>query len=109
VPAPRFRRSDTWPPVAPRRLETRNLLAGESGDLLAEPFGRDAGGGFPFGATTHGDPRQREIDLRRDALLATVGILVVRFAHRRLVHEPHAVRRETRTILATRRGWVRLR
>ncbi|WP_225854455.1 DUF559 domain-containing protein [Micromonospora sp. ALFpr18c] len=39
------------------------------------------------GATAHGDPRQREIDLRRDALLATVGILVVRFAHRRLVYE----------------------
>ena len=39
------------------------------------------------GATTHGDPRQREIDLRRDALLARIGILVVRFAHRRLVHE----------------------
>ncbi|WP_077937590.1 MULTISPECIES: DUF559 domain-containing protein [unclassified Micromonospora] len=54
------------------------------------------------GATTHGDPRQREIDLRRDALLATLGILVVRFAHRRLVHEPDEVRRETRAILATR-------
>ncbi|MEU7978604.1 DUF559 domain-containing protein [Micromonospora sp. NPDC049081] len=36
------------------------------------------------GATTHGDPREREIDLRRDALLATVGILVVRFARHRL-------------------------
>ncbi|TDC41419.1 DUF559 domain-containing protein [Micromonospora sp. KC213] len=56
------------------------------------------------GATTHGDPRQREIDLRRDALLATIGILVVRFAHRRLVHETDDVRRETLTILATRRA-----
>lgn len=55
------------------------------------------------GAATHGDPRQREIDLRRDALLATVGILVVRFAHRRLVHETAAVRREILAILATRR------
>ncbi|MGN9811519.1 DUF559 domain-containing protein [Micromonospora sp. BQ11] len=55
------------------------------------------------GATTHGDPRQREIDLRRDALLASVGILTVRFAHRRLVHEPDEVRRETRAILASRR------
>ncbi|MFI6327448.1 DUF559 domain-containing protein [Micromonospora chersina] len=54
------------------------------------------------GATTHGDPRQREIDLRRDALLATVGILVVRFAHRRLVHETDEVRRETLAILARR-------
>jgi very-short-patch-repair endonuclease len=55
------------------------------------------------GATTHGDPRQREIDLRRDALLATLGILVVRFAHRRLVHEPTEVRREILAILANRR------
>ncbi|MGY0007230.1 DUF559 domain-containing protein, partial [Micromonospora sp. I033] len=54
------------------------------------------------GATAHGDPRQREIDLRRDALLATVGILVVRFAHRRLVHETDEVRRETLAILARR-------
>ncbi|MDG4797196.1 DUF559 domain-containing protein [Micromonospora sp. WMMD1082] len=55
------------------------------------------------GATTHGDPRQREIDLRRDAQLATVGILVVRFAHRRLVREPEVVRQETLAILASRR------
>jgi very-short-patch-repair endonuclease len=55
------------------------------------------------GATTHGDPRQREIDLRRDSLLATVGILVVRFARRRLVYESDDVRRETLAILASRR------
>ncbi|RAN92869.1 hypothetical protein ONO23_04124 [Micromonospora noduli] len=55
------------------------------------------------GATTHGSPGQREIDLRRDALLAAVGILVVRFAHRRLVHDVDEVRRETLAILATRR------
>ncbi|MEV5764719.1 DUF559 domain-containing protein [Micromonospora sp. NPDC052213] len=55
------------------------------------------------GATTHGDPREREIDLRRDALLATRGILVVRFTHRRLLHHPDDVRRETLAILATRR------
>jgi very-short-patch-repair endonuclease len=54
------------------------------------------------GATTHGDPRQREIDLRRDALLAATGILVVRFAHRRLVHESDDIRRETLAILASR-------
>ncbi|MFF4889159.1 DUF559 domain-containing protein [Micromonospora chersina] len=59
------------------------------------------------GATTHGDPRQREIDLRRDALLATVGILVVRFAHRRLVHETDEVRRETLAILAHRTAATR--
>ncbi|HEX5596938.1 MAG TPA: DUF559 domain-containing protein, partial [Micromonosporaceae bacterium] len=38
------------------------------------------------GATTHGDPRQREVDLRRDSQLAALGILVVRFSHRRLLY-----------------------
>lgn len=55
------------------------------------------------GAASHGDPRQREIDLRRDATLATLGIQVVRFAHRRLVHETTDVRREIRAILTSRR------
>ncbi|WP_145781236.1 DUF559 domain-containing protein [Micromonospora taraxaci] len=55
------------------------------------------------GATSHGDPAEREIDLRRDALLATVGILVVRFTHRRLTANPLQVRQETLAILASRR------
>ncbi|MEU8211602.1 DUF559 domain-containing protein [Micromonospora sp. NPDC049044] len=54
------------------------------------------------GATSHGDPAEREIDLRRDALLATIGILVVRFTHRRLTADPVQVRRETLAILAAR-------
>lgn len=54
------------------------------------------------GATSHGDPHQREIDLRRDALLATVGILVVRFSHDRLTRQPDEVRREIQAILADR-------
>ncbi|MEV7987970.1 DUF559 domain-containing protein [Micromonospora sp. NPDC085948] len=58
------------------------------------------------GATSHGDPRQREIDLRRDALLATIGIVVVRFAHRRLVHEIDEVRRETMAIPTRSICWL---
>ncbi|MEU8156317.1 DUF559 domain-containing protein [Micromonospora sp. NPDC048986] len=54
------------------------------------------------GATSHGDPAVREIDLRRDALLATVGIVVVRFSHRRLTTDPVQVRQETLAILANR-------
>ncbi|WFE29729.1 DUF559 domain-containing protein [Solwaraspora sp. WMMD791] len=56
------------------------------------------------GAASHGSPAQREVDLRRDALLATAGIQVVRFAHRRLVYEPEQVRREVLTILDRRRN-----
>ncbi|MGW2623591.1 DUF559 domain-containing protein [Micromonospora taraxaci] len=55
------------------------------------------------GATSHGEPGEREIDLSRDALLATVGILVVRFTHRRLTANPLQVRQETLAILASRR------
>lgn len=55
------------------------------------------------GATSHGDLREREIDLRRDAQLAAKGIMVVRFAHRRLVHETAEVRREILAILRARR------
>ncbi|MFG2060878.1 DUF559 domain-containing protein [Micromonospora sp. NPDC048871] len=77
------------------RLGQRNVYL----DLYAEPERVNI---ELDGATTHGDPRQREIDLRRDAQLAALGILVVRFAHRRLVREPETVRRETLAILATR-------
>ncbi|MFD1084689.1 DUF559 domain-containing protein [Micromonospora andamanensis] len=81
------------------RLGLRNVYL----DLYAEPERVNI---ELDGATTHGDPRQREIDLRRDAQLAALGILVVRFAHRRLVREPEAVRRETLAILASRRPRV---
>ncbi|MEH1126095.1 DUF559 domain-containing protein [Micromonospora sp. CPCC 206061] len=54
------------------------------------------------GAASHGSPAQRDADLRRDALLATAGILVVRFSHQRLRNDTAAVRREIRAILETR-------
>ncbi|MFJ8581093.1 endonuclease domain-containing protein [Micromonospora sp. NPDC093277] len=87
---PRFRRQ------VPIRLGSRTVYL----DLYAEPERVNI---ELDGATTHGDPHQREIDLRRDAQLAALGILVVRFAHRRLVHEIEEVRRETLAILSTRR------
>jgi very-short-patch-repair endonuclease len=54
------------------------------------------------GARVHNDPRQHEADLRRDALLATLGMLVVRFTHSRLVYETAALQREILAILASR-------
>jgi very-short-patch-repair endonuclease len=56
------------------------------------------------GAAFHGSREQRERDLRRDAALATLGILVVRFSHTRLVYQPEQVREEVRAILAARSG-----
>ncbi len=54
------------------------------------------------GARWHHSPAQRERDLRRDAALATQGIMVVRYSHDRLVTEPASVRREVLAILAAR-------
>jgi len=55
------------------------------------------------GHAFHGDPVQRERDLRRDAALAAHGIQVVRFTYARLMSEPEAVRREVLAILAAAR------
>jgi very-short-patch-repair endonuclease len=51
----------------------------------------------------HGTRADRERDLRRDAALARLGILVVRFTRHRLVNEPEVVRQEVLAILAARR------
>ncbi|WP_084557284.1 DUF559 domain-containing protein [Hamadaea tsunoensis] len=59
------------------------------------------------GASWHARSDQRERDLRRDAALATRGILVVRFSYRRLIDTPAAVRLETQRILDTRRDGPR--
>ena len=55
------------------------------------------------GAAYHGKPGQRERDLRRDAALAALGYLTVRFSHQRLHADPEGCVRELLVILATRR------
>lgn len=92
----------TGPGMPPFQRQVRVRVGGRTAylDVYAERERVD----FELdGAASHGHPGQREIDLRRDALLATLGILVVRFAHRRLVHEIEEVRREVLAILASRR------
>ena len=46
------------------------------------------------GAAFHGSPEARERDLRRDAALAALGWVVLRFSYRRLMREPDACRAE---------------
>lgn len=58
---------------------------------------------FELDGTTWHSGALREQDLRRDAALATKGILVVRFTYRRLTREPGRVRREILEILQARR------
>jgi hypothetical protein len=55
------------------------------------------------GAAYHGDSAQREHDVRRDAALAAVGWLIVRFTYRRLHADPEGCRRELAEILESRR------
>ena len=56
------------------------------------------------GAAWHGSRAQRERDIRRDALLATIGWQTMRFGHRRMTGQPDACRRDIRaTYLARRR------
>jgi very-short-patch-repair endonuclease len=55
------------------------------------------------GAAYHGKPGQRERDLRRDAALATLGYLTVRFSHLRLHRDPAGVVEKLLAILETRR------
>ena len=55
------------------------------------------------GAAWHSSRQQREADIRRDAALATRGILVVRFGYQQLVGDPAGVRRQVLAILDARR------
>jgi len=55
------------------------------------------------GSRYHFGFESRERDMRRDAALAALGWLVLRFSHRRLHEEPDAVRREILATLEVRR------
>jgi very-short-patch-repair endonuclease len=50
------------------------------------------------GAAWHGSRAQREADIRRDSLLATVGWQTLRFGYGRMTRAPEACRREIRAV-----------
>lgn len=54
------------------------------------------------GAKWHTSRRDRERDARRDAALAAMGIMVVRFTHDQLMRSPQLVREQVRAIVAAR-------
>jgi very-short-patch-repair endonuclease len=56
------------------------------------------------GAAWHGSRQQRERDIRRDALLATVGWQTLRFGFRRLTTAPEACRRDILSAYRARRS-----
>lgn len=55
------------------------------------------------GRQYHDGPWQRERDLARDAAVAELGILTVRYAHRRLTREPADCREQVLRLVAVRR------
>jgi very-short-patch-repair endonuclease len=55
------------------------------------------------GAAFHGSPRQRESDIARDALLATLGWQTLRFSHARMTTEPEGCRHTIRATHEARR------
>jgi very-short-patch-repair endonuclease len=57
------------------------------------------------GRAYHSAPDQWERDIRRDAVLATIGWQTLRFSHRRLTQDVPGCRRQTLQILAARRRW----
>jgi very-short-patch-repair endonuclease len=59
------------------------------------------------GAAWHGSREQRERDIRRDALLATVGWQTLRFSFARLTGAPDDCRREIRAVHAARLRVIR--
>ena len=59
------------------------------------------------GAAWHGSRQQRERDIRRDSLLATVGWQTLRFSYGRLTAAPDACRRDVWAAYRLRRDGVR--
>jgi very-short-patch-repair endonuclease len=59
------------------------------------------------GAAWHGSRAQREADIRRDSLLATVGWQTLRFGYGRMIHAPEACRREIRAVHEARLSLIR--
>ena len=55
------------------------------------------------GAAWHGSRRQREKDIRRDALVATIGWQTLRYSFARLNNEPQACQRDILATYETRR------
>ena len=59
------------------------------------------------GAAFHGSPDARERDIARDAALAALGWVVLRFSHRRLTRQPGACRAQIAAVYRQRVGLVR--
>ena len=83
-------------PGMPRFVQQRRIAVGSETFSLDAAYEEVKLAVEMDGAAWHGSRAQRERDIRRDALLATVGWQTLRFGFTRLTREPDTCRREIR-------------
>jgi very-short-patch-repair endonuclease len=91
----------------PRSVTQHHLQVGSNTVYLDRAFLEEMVAVELDGAAYHGSPGQRERDLRRDAGVAQLGWLTVRYSHPRLHTDPGGVVDELVRILARRREQLR--
>jgi hypothetical protein len=91
-------------PSLPEATPQLRVVVGARAYYLDNPYVDEMVNVELDGSAYHG-PEQRESDLRRDAALASLGWLTLRFSGRRLHREPATCRAETLAALEARRRW----
>ncbi len=90
-------------PGMPRFVQQRWLRVGAESFLLDAAYDEVKLAVEMDGAAWHGSREQRERDIRRDALLATIGWQTLRFSYGRLTGAPDACRRDILAAYIARR------
>jgi very-short-patch-repair endonuclease len=91
-------------PGMPPFVQQRRIAVGGEAFLLDAAYDEVLLAVEMDGAAWHGSRQQRERDIRRDALLATIGWQTLRFGFRRLTTAPEACRRDIRSAYRARRS-----
>jgi very-short-patch-repair endonuclease len=94
-------------PGMPTFVQQRRIVVGGDVFLLDAAYDEVRLAVEMDGAAWHGSQQQRERDIRRDALLATVNWQTLRFGFRRLTTAPEACRRDIRAAYDARRALFR--
>ena len=85
-------------PGMPRFVQQRRVAAGSESFFLDASCEESMLTVEMDGAAWHGSQTQREADISRDSLLATLGWQTLRFSYRRMTRAPEACRREIRGV-----------
>lgn len=91
-------------PGMPPFVQQRRVVVGGEVFVLDAAYDEVALAVEMDGAAWHGSRPQRERDIRRDALLATVGWQTLRFSFRRMTASPAGCRRDIRAVHAARQA-----